>query len=576
MIIKEINVQNFKSFGNNKQTVSFDKNGQLILLCGENGSGKSSLQETIDFTLFGVVRGKERKRIPQTEIPNRINGSLITSINFLNDNNENIKITRGLKPLKFQILKDKNDISDQFKKYEQEKREEIIGMNYEIYKSFISMSLNDFKNFINLEPETKRKLLNKLFNLEELDKYYEITKEIIRDNKKNIDKIEIDISNNNNTIDIYKNNIKNILDKLDSDILSKDDIKKRILSKKSEFINLEENIKDLRILLKDINEDLLKRQEVLNAKKYRINKIELKIDDYNNKISIFNKGICPTCNTKLESDKHNHNLNDFINNKQKIIDEKSEINKDIIEYKKDSKNVYLNKNKIKNDLEILYTDYENMKSDLKDLKDKYNNHNINNNAISEIEKNIKLLEDKNKELNKISNNIRLNNDKYKKLNDIFSLNGIRKNIINNTIKPLNNYLSSYLKELESDFRVEINNEFDAEIYERHINKIHPESLSSGESRKINMALALSYLEIIRKVKNSNILFLDEIFANIDSENIDILLKILKKFSLKYGINIIVIAQDHSPFNMKYFDRIITIQKNTFSMIKDENINKKNE
>ena len=170
MIIKEINIQNFKSFGNNKQTIKFDHNGQLILLQGDNGSGKSSLQETIDFSLFGLVRGKEKKRIPQTDLPNRINESLLTSINFINENNENIKITRGLKPLKFEILKDKNDISDIFRKLDQEKREEIIGMNYDIYKSFISMSLNDFTNFINLDPNTKRKLLNKLFNLEDLDK----------------------------------------------------------------------------------------------------------------------------------------------------------------------------------------------------------------------------------------------------------------------------------------------------------------------------------------------------------------------------------------------------------------------
>jgi DNA repair exonuclease SbcCD ATPase subunit len=571
MIIKEINIQNFKSFGNNKQTIKFDNNGQLILLQGDNGSGKSSLQETIDFSLFGLVRGKEKKRIPQTDLPNRINGSLLTSINFINENNENIKITRGLKPLKFEILKDKNDISDIFRKLDQEKREEIIGMNYDIYKSFISMSLNDFTNFINLDPNTKRKLLNKLFNLEDLDKYYEITKEIIRDNIKNIDKIKIDIENNESTIKTYKDNIFNI-SKENSNNITKDEIKNEILSKKSQFLELKENIKDLNLSLKEINNNISNRQEILIAKKHKLDKLELKIEDYDNKISIFEKGKCPTCNTILKSDKHIHNLNVFTEDKQKLLNEKIEIKSDIINYKKESHEVYLNKQKLINEIKLLSVNYKNLESDLRILKNEYDNYNLNNKALLEIENNIEKLENKNKELSEIIKNISISNSKYKKLNEIFSISGIRKNIIENTIEPLNNYLSQYLKELESDFRVEINDEFDAEIYERYINKINPESLSNGESRKINMALSLSYLEIIRKVRNSNILFLDEIFASVDSENINILLKSLKKFALKYNINIIVIAQDHSPFDIKHFDRIITIKKNTFSIINDKKNN----
>ena len=41
MIIKSISLRNFKSFGNNKQTVEFNTTtGDLILLSGQNGAGK--------------------------------------------------------------------------------------------------------------------------------------------------------------------------------------------------------------------------------------------------------------------------------------------------------------------------------------------------------------------------------------------------------------------------------------------------------------------------------------------------------------------------------------------------------
>ena len=52
MIIKEINIQNFKSFGNKLQRVRFDEDGELILLCGGNGKGKClSPDTTIDILI---------------------------------------------------------------------------------------------------------------------------------------------------------------------------------------------------------------------------------------------------------------------------------------------------------------------------------------------------------------------------------------------------------------------------------------------------------------------------------------------------------------------------------------------
>ena len=86
MIIKSISLKNFKSFGNNKQTVEFDTTtGNLILLSGQNGAGKSSFQQSFDFSVFGIVRGKNGKRVPQTILPNRINKNLETEIEFINN-----------------------------------------------------------------------------------------------------------------------------------------------------------------------------------------------------------------------------------------------------------------------------------------------------------------------------------------------------------------------------------------------------------------------------------------------------------------------------------------------------------
>jgi len=159
------------------------------------------------------------------------------------------------------------------------------------------------------------------------------------------------------------------------------------------------------------------------------------------------------------------------------------------------------------------------------------------------------------------------NSKYESLNELFSMTGLRKSMIQNIVKPINKYLAEYLEDMDSSYRVELNDEFDADIYERYVNKVHPESLSRGEARKVNIAIALSYLEIIRRIRKNNILFLDEVFDGIDMDNVDVLLRTMKKFAKKYNMNIIVV--NHSPVDLDLFDRIISIDKKTFSMIKDE-------
>lgn len=77
MLISEIGIRGFKSFGNNEQTVKLNtEKGELILLVGNNGNGKSVVDKTEieikftiedldidDFCTFLEVMDKEKKYI---------------------------------------------------------------------------------------------------------------------------------------------------------------------------------------------------------------------------------------------------------------------------------------------------------------------------------------------------------------------------------------------------------------------------------------------------------------------------------------------------------------------------------
>ena len=70
MIIKEIGIRGFKSFGNNEQKLELNtEKGELILLVGENGAGKCVQKKTlIDIDIDDLVVTDElMKYLDETE-----------------------------------------------------------------------------------------------------------------------------------------------------------------------------------------------------------------------------------------------------------------------------------------------------------------------------------------------------------------------------------------------------------------------------------------------------------------------------------------------------------------------------
>ena len=104
MLISEIGIRGFKSFGNNEQTVKLNtEKGELILLVGNNGNGKSSFLSSFEYTLYGKVRGgRQKKWSTLSTLPNRINGELLNRIAF-KSGGVDVEIKRGISPSKLEL-----------------------------------------------------------------------------------------------------------------------------------------------------------------------------------------------------------------------------------------------------------------------------------------------------------------------------------------------------------------------------------------------------------------------------------------------------------------------------------------
>ena len=563
MIIKEISIKNFKSFGNSEQIFKLNNNGELILLSGNNGNGTSTLISSFDYSLYGKVKGNKKKWAVASSLVNRINNSdLLVGIKF-NSNGVDVEIKRGISPNKLELYENgvfndkagKTNIDDKIENY--------IGLDIETFKSFISMSINDFKNFISLTNEEKKLLLDKLFNLEVINVLNDILKDIIKNNKQSIILIDNDIKtldesifSINESIEKYrKKSIEKQKQNIEDEI---NDIVKEINDNKQLYLDLKDKVKKI-----NDKKDILDKNIDDSKKQYLSLNNELK--NTQKEIDLYNSGKCPLCSTDFHTELHNDLKNTLIDKKSKLESLISAIDIDIKELR--DKQI-----KLKEISDTTNISFNNINFLLKSKKEKLDSLKLKNSEkiddsldISEFKKTIDDLNLK-KEKNKESSSIFKEKDLYyKELNRIFGENGVKKSIISSIIKPINHFISENIKKMNLPFEVKLDETFNADI-KSFGSQIDFDSLSTGETKLINICILVAYLKLIRNKKLINVLFLDEVFSSIDVNNINNILVLLKSFANEYNINIFVVH--HAILNQDMFDRIISIEKNIFTEIKE--------
>lgn len=562
MNINEISIRGFKSFGNNEQVLKINtEKGELILIAGQNGQGKSAFLSSFEYALYGKVRGRKRKFATLATLPNRINGELLNKIKF-NSNGTEVEVHRGIGPNVLKLFENGVENNRAGKSNLDEKIVNYIGIDLETYNSFISMSINDFKNFISLTSEEKQILLDKLFNLDIINDLNVILKELNAANKKQLIKYDSEINSFNESLDSIKRSIDKSLQTEKLNIqLEIDEINENIKSKKEEYLSLKDKIDKIKIKEKELKTDLDKEKEQF------IN-IQNDIRNCQKEIDLYDSGKCFTCGTSFESD-HFESLKSILLDKKKKVEEvklEVEMNLKTLRERQTKLNDISEKaNSSFNDLTYLMKSY---KEQISKLENQKINNNSKNTSIVEFENTIREIEDKKKISEDNSVASKEKEVYYKELQKILGEDGVKKNIISNIISPINKFIDENLKKIGLQYTVVLDETFTAEI--KHLNEvIDHDTLSSGENKMINIIILIAYLKLIRTKKHINILFLDEVFATIDVDNIQKILDLFKVFATEYKINIFLIH--HAVLNKESFDRIIHIEKEVFSYIKEEKI-----
>lgn len=551
MILQELRIQNFRSFGNNINTLKFNtQSGELILIAAPNGYGKSSLIGSIDFALFGKMKG-QKKMLKNESLPNRLNGNLLVELDFISKNN--ITIKRGLDPSIFKLYIDNIEEERSGKSNIQNKLDKFIDFDIDTWKSFISMSINDFKNFTTLTPDEKRVLLDRLFNLEMINDVTRILKEKKKNTKHQEDIFKTEINSYQTSLDQFNESIERIKSAGKKNIENEiTELKNTMLSKKEEYKTISDKIQICinkeNILKEKINENIRSTSEN-----------NYKVVDLKEKIELYNSGKCPTCGSDLSSETYDSYKNEMNSTYKKVKELHIELKKE----KEDLDSKYEKMSKITSEFNDKFSELKIYLRGLKERLDILNVENIEDNNISELKSSINTIEEKISESLKSKQSITSQVVVLDEMIKLFSDSGIKKSIINKIVVPINHYISENIKDLELNFTIQLDDEFNAIAYQFG-QEIDIDTLSTGETKKVNIAIMIAYLKLIRMKRHINILFLDEVFSSIDIEGVYSILKMLKRFAEDFKINIFLIH--HAMLDKSYFDRVLKIEKDMTSNI----------
>ena len=102
MKVKSFGLKNFRSYGNNFQSIDLSDKGGLVGLFADNGSGKTSLSECLEYTRFGKIRGRKKQWSSLSSVQNRYNKGAYTKVVYENG----IVVERTISPESIIIKKD--------------------------------------------------------------------------------------------------------------------------------------------------------------------------------------------------------------------------------------------------------------------------------------------------------------------------------------------------------------------------------------------------------------------------------------------------------------------------------------
>jgi|694.fasta_scaffold07808_13 DNA repair exonuclease SbcCD ATPase subunit len=555
MKIKRVLWRNITSYGNRVQTIDFENNPGFYMLMGENATGKSSFLSCITFGLYGKVNNKKLK-----DLANRKNKNGWVRVE-LESKGRQIVIERGVAPTSLEVTVDGKRYDESGKKNVQDYlEEELYGMPYYVFDNLISLNINDFKSFINMSPGDKRAIIDRLFSLDVINQMRELLKSDSKDVKSMLDSVTAEIDWLESSIEKNSSRLKETERKLNEQKTTTANELKERAKELEESISASREEKEKIDSVKDaIQKKKSTMEDSIRTSKYEIKTLE-------EKIRFFDKKTCPTCEREMSEDFSE-------TRKEELSTQMASIRSMVDQVMPDYEKVLSKWEQVQTVERSFYKKEAEIKAALSSVKreidelSRKQNVSEDTKAIREmIEENEQSLSEKKKEKAKAESMANFN----KVVDQLLGEKGVKQLAIQSILPMFNKYIKELSIEMSIDYDIKFDEEFNAVL--THLGEeISPVSLSTGETKKVDIVVLLSLIKLVKmKFPMLNILFLDEVFSSVDTNNVYHMIRSLGKITRELKLNTIVV--NHSSLPHEEFDYILRTSKNNgFSSIELEKI-----
>lgn len=529
LLFKKVRYKNFQSVGNTFITIDLDRSPTTVI-GGQNGAGKSTMLEAVSYGLFG----KPLKKLTLAQLINTINRkALVVEIEFTKNGKE-YKIVRGQKPavLEFWIDGELQDQSAKSSDY-QAKIEYVLGMDFKLFTQVVVLNKEKYTPFMDLGAADRRKVVEDILDISVFSVMSDLQKSRARTLSSEIEDLKFErerlqerMRGQQRLIDEAASNVDGQVQGLRDDITGLETEKDGETSKLTDI--------DTRLVE---FEGVGSKVTAASAKKRQFEDVAVKfqanIKELERTASFFkDNDVCPTCSQPIDDEikrvKHDEcntkvsgikesaanmvshyqlavaTLNDLVATQQaeqelqrarrttqdaiaridrEIASKRAAIARLSVESKVDQ---------YRQELQSSTTTFDTMTDGLEELKQK---------EVAQA-----------------------------RAKDLLKDDGIKASIVRDYIEFINTRVNEYLGAMDFFIGIALNEKFEDKITSINREGFTYDNLSTGQKSRVNLAIWLALLEVAA-IKNSvvtNLLALDEVMENLDSEGVSSFMKLVRE------------------------------------------------
>lgn len=549
MKLLEFGFKNIFAYGNKLQTIKIKPNTpNLVLLQGAKGQGKSSIKESILLGIYGKSLDHSLGRVP-----NRTNKNGYVYNKYVTNSGQLVETERGFAPnfLRLKIDGEDPKFSDANKtKMNQYIEEKLVEIPFSVFCNTVTISVSDFKSFVSLSPDDKRKIIDRIFGLSDVNAMNELNKAEIKALTEEIRMLEAGIDRNNDLLASTQAQLQKAQKEIDQNAVS------QIEAYQEDIKELERQKEELKGQYAEVSATINELQKEINSLNEQITKTNSGISEIQKKLALYAKGKCPHCLSNLADDTHENIKGKlekmFVDYREKLSDLQEKID--------NIQDELYSHSKVQSEIKNGFYDFDSKikvkNSQISEIRSKLNS----SNETSQINTLIEQIETKIAEASKRRFEAKEELQTNLELAAAYSNDGMKSLLMAQIIPSINQRIQQRSAEIEYPFQFEFNDKFEVSVRQLG-HDVEIEDLSTGEKKEMNLITLFCILDLMVMKSNLNFLFLDEIFTSLDRESIFRVISMLRNFVDHYKMTVFAIS--HDPLPEELFDSKMQIVKEKY-------------